>query len=128
MFDGETPVATVPEELPAEIAAALNAKRNEFKPAPRPRFPNGKAQEDAARIAAPRTASPTHRGGPFALQFKSRLIDIENEGVVRFAYRIEPGAMIDFTSSACATANFNPRHQNCYRWRLNGRRKTTPAR
>ena len=58
-------------------------------------------------------------GGPFALQFRARTIDIEHESVVRFAYRIEPGAMIDFYLVS-PQGDFNPRHQGCYRWRLTG--------
>ncbi len=39
---------------------------------------------------------------------------------MRFAYRIEPGANVDLYLVGVRDGDFNPRHQNCYRWRLTG--------
>lgn len=120
IVDGETPTTVTSEALPTEVSAALGLPANAFKPvdgiAP-------VAANDSAKNAG--TPSAYHivngiGGGPFALQFRGHLIDTERDGVVRFAYRIDPGANVDLYLVNVRENEFNPRHAGCYRWRLSG--------
>jgi len=128
MFDGETPTAMAREELPKAIADSLTTPANVFRSAtaePIPLVPEKQWPADEADPKAPAVAHAYHvtngiGGGPFALQFKSRMIDVEREGVVRFAYRIDPGTLIDFYLVPAGQGDFNPRHQNSFRWRMSG--------
>ncbi len=126
IFDGETPTTVVREILPPDISAALNAAEHAFHAldgiAPVAGIPADTAAPDADGVKKLNAYHIVNGigGGPFALQFRSRLIDIEHEGVVRFAYRIEPGAAVDFYLTRAGETDINPRHQGCYRWRLSG--------
>ena len=100
MFDGEIPTAVAAEALPADIAKVLNAPPDESAY----RVTNGIG------------------GGPFALQFKSKTFNMEQQSVLQFAYRIEPGAKVDLNLIQLGYADFNPRHQAAYRWHMSGPR------
>jgi len=123
IVDGETPTSVTRDTLPTEIAAALTARDNAFQPvdgiAP---VPTNVVADNVDTPGMPNAYRLVNGigGGPFALQFRSRMINIESEGVVRFAYRIDPGASVDFYLVDVRGNEFNPRHVGCYRWRLSG--------
>ena len=120
IVDGETPTTVTREPLPPEIAAALNAPANAFKPVDGVAALSGKFTDDQAGASAAYHIVNGIGGGPFALQFRGHLIDTDREGVVRFAYRIEPGANVDFYLIDVRDNEFDPRHKGAYRWRLSG--------
>lgn len=123
MFDGEYTTDVRGEAFSQEIADSINAKPNAFKAASSPPW---KDRTDPNVIINQPIPGAGYRvtngigGGPFALQFKSRSIDLERESVVRFAYRIEPGAMVDLYLIELGHGEFDPRHQGCYRWQMSG--------
>ena len=139
MFDGEVLTSVEPQALPEAIQSALAAPKNAFKPADAPPLPvlSLKGRDGGAPIVDPSVTKlnpgqppPAWRvvngtgGGAMALQWKSQYVDPEN-CVLRFAYRIEPGAnvdlyLIDQTAREQGQGNFNPRQQGAYRWRLSG--------
>jgi hypothetical protein len=125
VFDGEVWTKVEPQNVPAEIAAALGAPKNAFRPADADALPAERAAvaPNAETAPAYRVANGTG-GGPFALQWKNVLVDPDTRGVVRFAYRIEPGAMVDLYLIDVSGRPFDPRRMGAYRWRLTGPRES----
>lgn len=119
MFDGEYTTSVAPEALPAEIVASLQSPPDGFKPASAPKIAGEQGGGGAGGNSGYRVTNGVG-GGPFALQFKTKIVNIESDGVVRFAYRIEPGAKVDLYLMQLGFGEFNPRHQGCYRWRMSG--------
>ena len=126
VFDGEVFTSVEPQLLPASIQAALATPKNEFKPADADALPPSPAlpESEPTSIKQPQAYRVVNGtgGGPFTLQFRTSL-DIEERGILRFAYRIEPGAQVDLylvdLSGRDGNPNFSPR-QNVFRWRLTG--------
>ncbi|MCZ7643803.1 MAG: PDZ domain-containing protein [Planctomycetota bacterium] len=104
MFDGEIHSRVEREALPEPVRRALAAEPSAFAPAEA-----GKV--DGAGMAW-RVVNGVG-GGPVALQWKKKLVDLNQMGVVRFAARIEPGSIVDLGFKDLATGE-------CYRWRLSG--------
>jgi len=116
IFDGEVFTAVERQPLPPAIQAALAAPKDAFKPVDADPLPG----PDAAATQAYRVVNGTG-GGPFALQWKGMLVDPEFQGVLRFAYRIEPGANVDlYLLDVAGGRSFDPRRQGAYRWRMSG--------
>jgi len=125
-FDGEVLTRVEPQVLPPEIEASLSTARETFQAADAEPL-NGGAL-NAGGTAAWRVVNGTS-GGPFALQWKSLTLEPETKGVLRFAYRLEPGAQVDLylvdltggnDTPAPARRGFNPRQQSVFRWRMTG--------
>ncbi len=124
LYDGEVPTSVAIETLPKEVSDAMNTPPNAFRAVDGVAPVAENAATPATNADAPPFSTAYHLtngigGGPFALQFRS-MINIEHDGVVRFAYRIDPGAMVDFYLVGVRDGDFNPRHQLCFRWRLSG--------
>ncbi len=126
MYDGEILSRVEPQVLPRVIQDSLSQPAEAFTPAAADAPPG-----DQAIAKNGFNANDTHAyrvingvsGGPFALQWKNVAIDPEHHGVVRFAYRIEPGANVDLyllDLSQQGNPNFNVRNEGAYRWRLTG--------
>ncbi|HYF50061.1 MAG TPA: DUF6250 domain-containing protein [Planctomycetota bacterium] len=122
-YDGETYGRVEPQKLPQAVALSLDAAPATFKPVEASGLPDKDAAFQGAGPPAYRVVNGIG-GGPCVLQWKNLTIDPENRGVVRFAYRIEPGAKVDLylidTSGREGSRAFNPRNSGAYRWRLTG--------
>ncbi|HEY3324673.1 MAG TPA: PDZ domain-containing protein [Planctomycetota bacterium] len=125
-FDQEVLTRLEPQALPAAIETALSSPPDAFKP----------ADADAeTKVFAPLPGAfpPAYRvvnavsGGPMALQWKNFIVDPEGKGILRFAYCIEPGAMVDLyliDVSSQDVRSINPRQHGAFRWRLTGPRES----
>jgi len=127
LYDGEIQTAVTPQKLPQEIRTSLKSPRRSFQPATAPAL-----EGDAAKAAMPEPGGAASAeawrvdnaagGGPFCLQIKGALIDPDQRGVLRFAYRIEPGASVDLYLVDVSERGGNPRYTGAYRWRMSGRK------
>ncbi|HYG74517.1 MAG TPA: PDZ domain-containing protein [Planctomycetota bacterium] len=134
-FDGEVFTRVEPQVLPREIETALSSPRDAFKPADADPVPaSARVNPAAGEIPSAWRVVNGTSGGPFALQWKTIGLDPESKGVIRFAYRIEPGAQIDLylvdiagagESQTSSRRVFNPRQQSVFRWRLTGPKESS---
>lgn len=125
LYDGEIQTAVTAQTLPPAIRDSLKSPRKNFAPATAPALP-----ADAAKAIAPEAGGGGSAeawrvenaagGGPFCVQFKGALLDPEQRGVLRFAYRIEPGANVDLYLVDVSERGGNPRYTGAYRWRMTG--------
>jgi len=122
LFDGETVTAVKPLALPEPIRASLNSPKATFQSADA-EFGMNAPQPD--KPAEAYRVTNAHGGGPFALQWRNMLVDPEIRGFVRFAYCLPPGTSVDLYLVEAGTGDFNPRHQNAFRWRMTGPREST---
>ena len=128
-YDGEVFTAVEPQKLPQAIQDSLAAPAEAFTAADADALPAGAAatpqQKPEKRLEANETLAwrvvNGTGGGPFALQWKGIMLDPETRGVVRFAYRIEPGAAVDLylldINGMQSAPNFDVRQHGAYRWR-----------
>jgi hypothetical protein len=122
-YDGEVFTAVEPQTLPRAIQDALSAPPEAFVPAAADVIAAAAGHEDEGATRAYRVSNGTG-GGPFALQWKNVMVDPESKGILRFAYRIEPGAQVDLylldINGIAENPNFNVRYKGAYRWRMTG--------
>jgi hypothetical protein len=128
MYDSEILTRVEPQVLPRSIQDSLSAPAEAFTPTDADALPPDQA---LAKNGFNATDTPAYRvingtgGSAFALQWKKPgTINPETHGFVRFAYRIEPGAQIDFylldIEHLNANPNYDARYEGAYRWRLTG--------
>jgi hypothetical protein len=125
-FDGETQVSVERQRLPRQIEASLKASVEAFLPVSADAEPDAKAGKNADEADESTGYAVTNGigGGTFALQWKTQVLDPEEQGLLRFAYRLEPGANVDLYMTESNGTNMDPRRQKTYRWRLSGPRES----